>query len=490
VTICPECDDEYERVASHWARSACGYPEISAEQRAVLDGLVLGGANVDLGGGSNCRLLASTVSSELAEWTAEQLGWLHHGTRTDHSDAAEHQDLYRVRTPAHPAINRYERWGDGDSRVPPEDYELTPLAGRVWWAYAGGLEWHGKYDSQRTATISALDDDRAAWVQRVLATTGVDATRAGKRIQWHGEQLREWLTRIGDPVPGVEHKWATQVEYQALREDPATTSEYEAAIARNALQIANKRVSNELTKERFDDVVDLMSADRVAEVLGGGSFADARRVAGVDSEVADHAPAGAGPQAEGVSSDYPPDQVESDLKAWADEADELSYESYHEYSVGNDEVPSVSWFYKYYDGFRAALEEHLDQELPKVPGIVYWTRERTAVALGKWLATRGNDTYPSSTRYRDYESGNTDYPGLSRVYELFDSWDDALTYAVQESEDLSVALLEKLRRERMVESCPKCHGSSIVEREIKTPRYRCRTCEYEFLEPFEREPKW
>ena len=217
MTICPGCGEAYERVASHWAHSGCGYPEISAEQRAVLDGLMLGGANID-GHGSNRHLLASTTAGGLAEWTAERLGWLHHRTRVVHSDSRDHEDVYRVRTSAHPAINRYEWWGDGDGRAPPTDYELSPLAGRVWWAYAGGLEWHGEYDSQRTATISALDDDRAAWVRRVLATASVDATRAGKRVQWHGEQLLEWLAWIGNAAPGAEHKWAdTQATYQRRR---------------------------------------------------------------------------------------------------------------------------------------------------------------------------------------------------------------------------------------------------------------------------------
>lgn len=226
MTICPECGDEKERVAQHWAMSACGYPEVSADQRAVLDGLMLGGANVN-GQGSNRHLLVSTTSEQLAEWTTELLDWLHHGTRVVRSDVAEHRNVYRVRTPAHPAINRYERWGgDGQGRAPPADYSLSPLAGRIWWAYAGGLEWHGEYDSQRTATISALDDDRAGWVQRVLATAGVDATRVGKRVQWHGEQLREWLAWIGEPVPGVEHKWVDSIAtYRTLREVPHADGE-------------------------------------------------------------------------------------------------------------------------------------------------------------------------------------------------------------------------------------------------------------------------
>lgn len=67
----------------------------------------------------------------------------------------------------------------------------------------------------RSVDTWALDDDRADWILRVLADVGVNATRAGKRVQWHGEQLRAWLDWIGEPVLGAEHKWATsRDEYQ------------------------------------------------------------------------------------------------------------------------------------------------------------------------------------------------------------------------------------------------------------------------------------
>jgi len=206
MTVCPECGQDKERVAQHWAMSSCGYPKVPDERRELLDGLVLGSGTIS-GNGSNRHLTIGTTSKTLAEWTAEQLGWLHHGTRVDHP-GGDRDPIYRVRTPAHPAINRYERWGTPrDNRAPPDSYQLTPRAGRVWWAYAGGLQWQGEYDSQRTATISALDDGRARWIRRTLATVAIDATRAGKRIQWHGQQVRDWLSFIGDPVPGVEYKW-------------------------------------------------------------------------------------------------------------------------------------------------------------------------------------------------------------------------------------------------------------------------------------------
>jgi ribosomal protein S27AE len=489
MTICPACGDAYERVASHWSNSACGYPQISVRQRAVLDGLVLGGANVD-GQGSNRHLLASTTSESLAEWTADQLDWLHHGTRTDHDDAADHQDVCRVRTPAHPAINRYERWGDGETRAPPDDYELTPLAGRVWWAYAGGLQWQGDYDSQRTATISALDDDRGAWVQRVLATAGIDATRTGKRVQWHGQQLRDWLDWIGDPVPGAEHKWATRVEYRALRERPSSASEYEAAIARHALQVAHARTEDRLTSEAFDHVGEQISAERVADILGGGSFADACSVAGVPTRSKPASNAAPQPSPDAPSR-WTSAEVEEIVDTWAAQAAKLTYDEYHDYSKGREDIPSVSWFYQDntpYDGFRDAIAECLDRDPPKVPGTEYWTREQAASAIADWLGTLDTPDAASSGAYREFESGQTDYPALSRVYELFDGWNDAVTVAVERDETMTADSIE-VAGSQTVEACPDCDSSTIMTRKTKTPLYRCGDCSAEFAEPVERDAK-
>jgi len=491
MTICPACGDAYERVASHWSRSGCGYPDITVEQRAVLDGLMLGGANVD-GQGSNRHLLASTTSPLLAEWTADQLDWLHHGTRVVDDDAGDHQDVYRVRTPAHPAINRYERWGDGETRAPPEDFDLSPLAGRVWWAYAGGLQWQGEYDSQRTATISALDDNRAAWVQRVLSTAGIDATRTGKRVQWHGQQLRDWIDWIGDPVPGAEHKWANRVEYRALRENPGSASEYEAAIARHALQVARERTDQRLTPETFDDVVELLSAERVADVLGGGDFVDACRVAGVQISPEPASKASPRPSPDSSTSRWTAAEVGEILETWAAQTSELTYDAYHNHSRGREDIPSVSWFYldnTPYDGLRDAIADCLDRDPPKVPGTEYWTRERAATAVAEWLGTLDTSDVARATAYRKFESGQTEYPALSRIYELFDGWRDAVTAAVERDDTITLNTIDVVGSQT-VEACPDCDSANIATRKRRTPLYRCHDCSAEFAEPVERDSKW
>jgi len=269
---CPECGEAYVRLGRHWG-STCD-PALSEHQRSVLAGLALSGSTVD--GGS---VIVQTTTRPLIEWTVEQLGWLA-GTLTRVEDDTDNREpIYRLSTPKHWGVERYEGWS---SNGPPAEYELDATAARVWWAYAGGLEWHGEYDSQRTATISAEADDRAAWVLRVLETAGVDATRVGKRVQWHGDQLREWLEWIGKPAPGAEHKWADSLlDWRLATTDTTAASDKRTLRNTTALEIARERTSAELTPGKFDAQIDAVDADDVADWLGGGDWDDALSVAGV-----------------------------------------------------------------------------------------------------------------------------------------------------------------------------------------------------------------
>lgn len=220
---CPGCDSttDFERIASHWS-GGCGYPSIPEDVRAVLDGLVLAGGAIS-GNGHNRYLTIGTTSQDLAEWTAAQLGWLCQSVRETEGDG-QREVVYRVRTPAHPGINRYERWshvGESSGRIPPERFDLSPRAARVWWAHAGGLEWSKPQDSARQGAFSSAADAKQDWIVRVLDDAGFDPTPADRRVKLRPTEVAEWLDWIGGAVPGAEYKWASeQSVYWILQGDP------------------------------------------------------------------------------------------------------------------------------------------------------------------------------------------------------------------------------------------------------------------------------
>jgi hypothetical protein len=57
-------------------------------------------------------------------------------------------------------------------------------------------------------------------VTSLLESVGLDPTRAGRRVQLPPKQTTAWLDWIGDPVPGVDYRWAVDIEeYRETKRD-------------------------------------------------------------------------------------------------------------------------------------------------------------------------------------------------------------------------------------------------------------------------------
>lgn len=319
--------------------SSCGYPDHEPQHRWLTDGMLLAGATVS-GNGNNRHVQIGTTSEPLAEWLAEQLGWLCQGVRTEHQRGAR-ATTYTVRTPAHPELNRYERWdhgGEASGRIAPESFDLTPPAGRVWYAFAGGLEWTQAYDSTRQVTFSALNDARREALAGVLDRAGFEPTVFDDRVRLRPSVAAEWLAWIGDPVPGVTHKWADSlIRYRALRATGTADEsdpDYRAALARTALEVARERSDQELTADLFDRRVSAVSSAEVADILGGGSFEDAVSVAGVPPRRSTVGSGGEGGHPTKYSLDSLREAVQMALDA--QEGSDLTIQAYQQYRANSD----------------------------------------------------------------------------------------------------------------------------------------------------------
>lgn len=213
---CPKCGrDGFERLSAHWTGPKCDFPAVKRCHRETIEGLVLAGAKID-GNGVNKHLVTGSVYESLVRWLADNLDWLTHSIRV-RNYTGDRNDQYYVRTHAHPTLTEYRDWVADTARRPPAELELSRHAARTWYASAGGLEWHGSDREQRSAAFSALHETRAEWIIRILENSGFDAKRVGKRVQLRPRETQRWLDWIGDPVPGVTHKWATtKTEYKEV----------------------------------------------------------------------------------------------------------------------------------------------------------------------------------------------------------------------------------------------------------------------------------
>jgi hypothetical protein len=252
--ICPDCDDEYKRLAIHW-RGPCSPPALQSARLNLITGFLLGGGRVG-GNGVKKHFQVTTQWRPFAFWVFNQLGWLgatvvrKNPPRNDDNDSRPPAQHYEVRTHAHLDLNQFRAWypstyedeteqskaETGDDHVTeshesncrtipsPEDLpagRLTQRAGRAWHAVAGRISWgNAEYATTRQARFSAQDDTRAKGIMRLLESVGLAPVRVGRSVQLPPKQVTAWLDWIGEPVPGVAYKWAaTPDEYTDLKRD-------------------------------------------------------------------------------------------------------------------------------------------------------------------------------------------------------------------------------------------------------------------------------
>ena len=278
---CHSCRQEYNSLAQHWTKSDCSYPPLSDAMRETVKGLLVGDASVD--GRAHARVELQSVRREHALFCHQQLGPLSHGvTRTD--PPKTDGPLYRLRTHAHPGLDRYWRWSDGI----PGDVTLSRRGARLWYACDGTIEFGGSATAPKIA-VRAVAPDRRATVARLLRglPISLDVRENAGRVAVVSEAVPRLLRYLGSPTPGSAHKWCLDEQvYRTVREGGGSVlaAHMTAAERHKALlDVVTDAlgVGAGLTAGDFESAIGAPRAQVVADGLGGGSFDDALHIAGV-----------------------------------------------------------------------------------------------------------------------------------------------------------------------------------------------------------------
>lgn len=268
---CHNCRKTWRSLAQHWTKSDCPEREFTESLHGTVRGLLLGDGSLEAD--EKPVLAVTSERRPHIEWLHDQLGWLSRGiTREDRGE-------YRIRTMAHSDLGRYRSWVN----APPTGWTLTPQPARIWYACDGALSWTGRDRTTRQVTFAAENDSKREALVVLLNQDGFDATAWDRRIALSSTETGRWLEWLGDPTPGSEYKWAGSLaEYRAIRDGPDSEVDYLVALCRHALQVARSRTDQRIDSTHFDEIGESVDAKTVAEVLGGGDFADALSVAGID----------------------------------------------------------------------------------------------------------------------------------------------------------------------------------------------------------------
>lgn len=229
---CPDCNNEYKRVGSHWSQSSsCGYPELTDHQREVATGLLMGDGYINRGD-SNPRLESEMISQNYLHYIDNIFGILGTGVslkRTAEQKARQmresgfspdaesenYSETYIWRTRCHPGFKQFAKWYSSGEKVWPRDIDLTPTVLRNLYVCDGS--WDKENNRIKIGMSNEIENrDKVEDIFRrknlptpsnweIYEFPSKDAVRCSG--VWSIEGSKDLWSYMGEPLPDFEYKW-------------------------------------------------------------------------------------------------------------------------------------------------------------------------------------------------------------------------------------------------------------------------------------------
>jgi hypothetical protein len=224
---CPSCGRRYAYLSAHWDGDPdCGFPTLSAQQRAILTGLLLSGATLNQTGETKRpHLLLDSTNRPFLEWTQDGLGVLcaHVTHRTTSEQTTERlrewlgvesentSDVYRLQTRSHPffedALTWADRFGQPSRDIhPPLNLERSPLLFATVYLHRGTFtEYTGQQRPVVRVQRMPLADDALLDLFAPFSPRFAHLTSDHRVLVIGAESA--FFNYIGGPPAGLESLW-------------------------------------------------------------------------------------------------------------------------------------------------------------------------------------------------------------------------------------------------------------------------------------------
>jgi hypothetical protein len=226
---CPECGDEYSKLALHWYNSPSHRPELTEKEKEITTGLLMGDGWIETVS-ENCYLKTEMISPNYLEYLDNIFGCLGCGVRLEKTAAKSaedsrnsgfrpnakeenYSDLHAWQTRCHPKFNEFREWYSSGEKVWPEDIKLTPTVLKHW--YVGD----GSYN-KRNKTISIAMANEVENTEKISEYfTNIELPKPSNYVirdrkygktceaQWTVEDSYTLWEYMGDTLPDFEYKW-------------------------------------------------------------------------------------------------------------------------------------------------------------------------------------------------------------------------------------------------------------------------------------------
>lgn len=231
---CPQCGERFGKLGTHWQFSKeCSHPKLTAHQREVLTGLLMGDGAVNRAGKApliECNMAApaylyyldSVVFPVMGTGVKFQMDAAESAERNranganPDADAQNYSDLYVWRTRRSPELDGFGEWYATGRKVFPGDIDLTPTVLKHWYAcdgswntgsYGNSIYLHMPNERANKEKIERYfregpDVEIIGWYEHEYESGSVKCDAA-----FSSSDTDRLFNYMGKALPGFEYKW-------------------------------------------------------------------------------------------------------------------------------------------------------------------------------------------------------------------------------------------------------------------------------------------
>jgi len=226
--ICKQCNEEFERLGSHWyASSQCDFPNFTHFQHSVITGLLMGDACIDNSTG-NPSIVINMTNKNFLQHLDKLFGnkssgvsfmrsgkeQAKHGRFSDNPE--NYSDQYRWKSRTNPKLSEYRDWYKSGEKIFPKGLELDETVLKYWYVCDGTYDTSGHHKRISIAASNEIDNEKkirnyfnSANIPEPSGWNTSVRESGGRRcnIYWTNEDTEILFDYMGDKLPGFEYKW-------------------------------------------------------------------------------------------------------------------------------------------------------------------------------------------------------------------------------------------------------------------------------------------
>lgn len=234
---CPICGDSFIYLGSHWQSSSCETPQISDKQHEIVQGLLMGDGSLARFHDKNSLVKVIMITPEYLNYLDDIFGCLSSGVSlamTAEEAAKENRDRgfsvdakkenysdkYVWRTRSHGGFDRYKQWYSTGNKIWPEDIEMTSTVLKHWYCGDGSL-LRRSANHLRIQISMANEIENQEKIDNMFNSSGLPEPKWSEMKRsdgswdctgrWDGSDALTLLEYMGEPIPGFEYKWPSEM---------------------------------------------------------------------------------------------------------------------------------------------------------------------------------------------------------------------------------------------------------------------------------------